>query len=176
MENIVKKELDSLLSLIGIEAEYSLEIEDNEGVSYFKISFEGDKLGYLIGNHGKHLDSFQYVLSMILRKKLPENTDYRVVLDVCGYKKDRDSKLERFALQKADDARILGEPVDLPPMRASDRRVVHMTLQVFDDIKTESIGEGMDRHIQIIPTSEKDMNIIETPDDTAEESEEDSEE
>jgi spoIIIJ-associated protein len=172
MKDIVIKELDTLLKLMDIDAQYTLDIEEVSGVSYIKIGFEGENLGYLIGGHGKHLDSLQFVLSMILRKHYKEEDQYRVVLDVCGYRKERDDKLEKFAMQKADDARILGEPVDLPPMKASDRRVVHLTLQVFDDIKTESIGEDRDRHIRIIPLTESEIGVdIDTP-----ESEEESEE
>ncbi|MFA5622618.1 MAG: R3H domain-containing nucleic acid-binding protein [Candidatus Dojkabacteria bacterium] len=172
MEDIVKKELDTLLSLMGIEAEYSMELEKSEEVTYIKVSFTGENLGYLIGGHGKHLDSLQYVLSMVVRKHFKEDEQYRVILDVGGYRKERDEKLEKFAMQKADDARILGEPVDLPPMKASDRRVVHMTLQIFDDIKTESVGEDRERHIRIIPTSEKDMDILPSSEEEQEESEE----
>lgn len=172
MKEIVAKELDTLLKLMDIDAQYTLDIEEVSGVSYIKIGFEGENLGYLIGGHGKHLDSLQFVLSMILRKHFKDEDQYRVVLDVCGYRKERDEKLEKFAMQKADDARILGEPVDLPPMKASDRRVVHLTLQVFDDIKTESIGEDRDRHIRIIPLTESQIGVdLETP-----ESEEESEE
>lgn len=172
MEKIVKKELETLLSLIDITSEYELKIEETEGVSYIKISFSGDNLGYLIGNHGKHLDSLQYVFSMMLRNKLPEGTNYRVILDVCGYKEERNKKIENMAMQKADDARILGEPVELPPMSPSDRRTVHVTLQVFDDIKTESVGEGEDRRVKIIPVSDKEI----IPESDSEEKEEESEE
>ncbi len=172
MEDIVRKELNTLLSLMGIEAQYSMELEKSEEVTYIKISFTGENLGYLIGGHGKHLDSLQYVLSMVVRKHFKEDEQYRVILDVGGYRKERDEKLEKFAMQKADDARILGEPIDLPPMKASDRRVVHMTLQIFDDIKTESVGEDRERHIRIIPTSEKDMDVLSTSEEDQEESEE----
>ena len=170
MEKTVKKEFDSLLSLMSIKDEYELNIEEKEGVSYINILFSGENLGYLIGNHGKHLESLQYIFSMILRKTLPEESNYRVILDVCGYKEERNKKLERFALQKADDARILGDSVELPAMSPSDRRVVHVTLQIFDDIKTESIGEGSDRRIVITPIDSKEAdNIL---DESEEESEE----
>ncbi len=157
MEKIVKKELDALLSLLNIDTQYELNIEQVEDVSYIKVSFSGENLGYLIGNHGKHLESLQYIFSMILRNKLEEGANYRVILDVCGYREERSKKIEHLAMQKADDARILGEPIELEPMTASDRRVVHVALQMFDDIKTESVGEGMDRRVQIIPLSEKDI-------------------
>ena len=157
MEDTIKKELDTLLSLMGIEAEYDLNVEESNGIKYIKISFNGENLGYLIGNHGKHLESLQYVFSMILRKKFEEGMEYRVLMDVGGYKEERNKKIERMALQKADDARILGEPIELEPMSPSDRRVVHMALQVFDDVKTESVGEGNDRRVKIIPISDKEI-------------------
>ena len=157
MEDIIKKELDTLLSLMGIDAQYDLNVEESNGVKYIKISFNGENLGYLIGNHGKHLESLQYVFSLILRKKFEEGTEYRVLMDVGGYKEERNKKIERMALQKADDARILGEPIELEPMSPSDRRVVHMALQVFDDVKTESVGEGNDRRVKIIPISDKEI-------------------
>lgn len=172
MEKIVKKELETLLSLIDITSEYELKIEETEGVSYIKISFSGDNLGYLIGNHGKHLDSLQYIFSMMLRNKLPEGTNYRVILDVCGYKEERNKKIENMAMQKADDARILGEPVELPPMSPSDRRTVHVTLQMFDDIKTESVGEGEDRRVKIVPVSDKEIVSESDNEEKEEESEE----
>jgi spoIIIJ-associated protein len=164
MEDIIKKELDTLLSLVDIDAQYDLNVEESNGVKYIKISFNGENLGYLIGNHGKHLESLQYVFSLILRKKFEEGTEYRVLMDVGGYKEERNKKIERMALQKADDARILGEPIELEPMSPSDRRVVHMALQVFDDIKTESVGEGNDRRVKIIPISDKE--ILKGSDDT----------
>jgi len=154
MEDTIKKELDTLVKLLNIDSEYSIEVEEVDGVSYINVSFEGQDLGYLIGNHGKHLDSFQYVFSLVLRKKLPQDTDYRVVMDVGGYKEEKNRKIERLAMQKADDARILGETIELSPMSPSDRRVVHMALQVFDDITTESTGEGRERRVMIIPTEE----------------------
>lgn len=155
MEKTVKKELDILLSLLEIEAEYEFKTEKVDDIKFFKISFTGEDLGYLIGNHGKHLESLQYIFSIMLRNKLKEGTNYRVIMDVCGYKEEKGKKIERIAMQKADDARILGEPIELDPMSPADRRVIHVALQVFDDIKTESVGEGMERRVRIIPVSDK---------------------
>ncbi len=149
---IVKKEADEVVKLLGIECKYDVEVEDGEeDIKIINISFEGEDLGYMIGNHGRHLDSLQYVFSLLLRKKFEEDFHFMVMVDVSGYRKERNSEIEDIALRKADDARLLGEPVDLKPMKASDRRIVHMTLQKFDDITTESQGEGLDRYVRIIP-------------------------
>jgi len=47
MEDIIKKELDALLSLVDIDAQYDLDIEESNGVKYIKISFNGENLGTL---------------------------------------------------------------------------------------------------------------------------------
>lgn len=157
MKKKLQKQLDTLLKLMGIDTHYDIEEEKVADTTYIKVSFKGENLGYLIGGHGRHLDSLQFILNLMLRKEFGEDSGYRVLLDVADYRKGRDEKLEKFAMQKADDARILGEPVDLPPMKASDRRVIHIALEKFDDIKTESVGEDRDRHIRIIPVSDSDI-------------------
>ena len=149
---LVEQEVDTLCSLLRVECDKKCELEDgDEGVKYIKVYFEGEDLGYMIGNRGRHLDSIQYMLQIIMGRKLEQDPNYRVFVDVSGYRKDKDSKLEELALQKADDVRILGEEVELPPMKPSDRRIVHMVLSKFDNISTESRGEDRDRYIVIKP-------------------------
>ena len=138
--------------MLKVESEREVSIEEGEeGVKYLKVNFEGEELGYMIGNRGRHLDALQFILQIILGRKLGEEVDFRVFVDVAGYRKEKDDKLEQMALEKADNARILGEPIELPPMKPSDRRIVHLALMKFKDISSESIGEGMDRRIVISP-------------------------
>jgi len=149
---IVDQELATLCELLNVECSKESKIEDgNEDEKYIKVIFSGDDLGYMIGNRGRHLDSLQFMLQVILGRKLPEDLNFKVFVDVGGYREEKDKKLEEMALQKADDVRILGEEVELPAMKPSDRRIVHIALEKFDDITTESRGEGMDRHIVIMP-------------------------
>lgn len=149
---IVDQELSTLCELLNVDCVKESKIEDgNEEEKYIKVVFSGDDLGYMIGNRGRHLDSLQFMLQVILGRKLPEDLNFKVFVDVGGYREEKDKKLEEMALQKADDVRILGEEVELPAMKPSDRRIVHIALEKFDDITTESRGEGMDRHIVIMP-------------------------
>ncbi len=149
---IAEKEVANLCSLLDIDCDVDVTMEEGEnGIKYVKVAFDGEDLGYMIGNRGRHLDSIQFILQVILGRKLGEDEDFRVFVDVGGYRKEKDSRLEELAMQKADDARILGERVELPPMKPSDRRIIHLALMKFDDIKTESEGEGMDKHIVITP-------------------------
>ena len=129
-----------------------MEEGDNDEVTYIKIYFEGERSRiYMIGNHGRQLDSLQYILQLMVGKIIDQDPRYRVLVDVGGYRKEKDSKIEDLALQKADDVRILGEEIEMEPMSPADRRVVHTTLSQYEDITTESIGEGVDRRVVIKP-------------------------
>jgi spoIIIJ-associated protein len=148
----MQKEVDTLCKLLDVDCEKRLELEEGEeGVKYIKVYFDGEDLGYMIGNHGRHLDSIQYVLQLMMGRMLDQDPNYRVFVDVGGYREEKNSKLEELALQKADDVRILGEEIELEPMKPSDRRVIHMALSKFEDISTDSVGEGRDRKVVIRP-------------------------
>ena len=153
IKKFVKEEIEILCSLLNVECEKDFDMEqgDDEDTTYIKICFEGDDLGYMIGNHGRHLDSLQYILQLMVGRVVEQDPQYRVLVDVGGYRKEKDSRIEEIALQKADDVRILGEEMEMEPMSPADRRVVHTALSQFDDITTESIGEGRDRRVVIKP-------------------------
>lgn len=140
---------------LSIRPKYAVEEVNSEGEdqTVITVTFEGEDLGFMIGRGGQHLNSLQYILSLMINKKFTEDPEKRiyVYVDIGGYKRDRDNKIESMALRLAEDARILGEPVDMDPMGPTERRVVHMILSKFDDIQTESFGEGMDRFVRIIP-------------------------
>lgn len=149
---LVTKEVDKLCELLEVECEKECVVEDGDNdIKYIKVRFDGENLGYMIGNRGRHLDSLQYILQVMVGRLIEDDMEFRLFVDVGGYREERDEKLERLAMQKADDARILGDEVSLAPMKPSDRRIVHLTLQKYEDITTESRGEGRDRHIVIVP-------------------------
>lgn len=152
---LVNKEVDTLCKLLSVDCERDCQVEDSEmGIKYIKVTFDGEDLGYMIGNRGRHLDSLQFILQVMVGRLLDDDMEFRVFVDVGGYREEKDHQLEEMAIQKADDARILGEEIELPPMKPSDRRIVHLALEKFKDIKTESRGEDRDRHIVIIPVKE----------------------
>jgi len=176
---LVEEEVKKILGLLGVGNMVNVTLGDGEeGTLVLNVDIEGDDLGYMIGNRGRHMQAFQYVVSSIVKKKVREKDAEKkiaVVLDISGYRRQRVEKLEKLALQKADDARILGDSVDLPPMSPGERRVIHTTLSQFDDIKTESQGEDRERFVRIIPISEKEIGITEETGDNTEESEEEQE-
>jgi spoIIIJ-associated protein len=161
IQKIAQEEFTKLQELIGFEGEVSMAVEDADDAKVLKINVDGSDLGYMIGAKGLHLNSLQFIFGMMLRGKVGDEQKLMVNLDVGGYRKEREEKVEAMAMQKADDARILGDRINMPPMNSADRRIVHMTLQKFDDITTESEGEGRDRHVVIVPKVGEQTDMLE---------------
>lgn len=143
------KKFFTLSNFEGIEIEAK---ENSSGIINVNISTPPDKIvsGLLIGKNGAYLDVFSYLLSLIFQKKFPESNK-KIIFDVNNYRLIYEEKLRNLALEVAKKVAILKKPVELPPMKAKDRRIIHLTLSLVPDIKTESIGEGKERHVVIKP-------------------------
>jgi spoIIIJ-associated protein len=128
------------------DPDYKTEIVEGEVTVY--VSFPGENMGFMIGPRGRFLQSFQFVVSTFLRKTFPDEK-ITVMVDAGDYLSSKIKRIEEYALNKADDARVIGDDIDLDPMSAFERKMVHSILSKFDDISTESFGEGEDRHVRI---------------------------
>lgn len=123
------------------------EYDGDEGELILDIT--GDDLAVLIGRHGRTLDSIQFLVSSIVRRKLGYR--YPVVIDVEGYKSRQRQKIESIAKSAANRAVSQEKEVPLRPMTPYERRIVHIALRDDDRVETESEGEGQNRHVVIIP-------------------------
>jgi spoIIIJ-associated protein len=103
--------------------------------------------GIFIGRNGNVLRSIQYVLN-VYAHKLDKNFPV-VILDIDGYKAKQFEILKTIALNAALRAKRLKEPVELKPMSASARRIVHMTLKNYPNIWTHSIGREPRRRVVV---------------------------
>lgn len=123
------------------------EYDGDEGELILDIT--GDDLAVLIGRHGKTLDSIQFLVSAIVRRKMGYR--YPVVVDVEGYKSRQRQKIESIAKSAANRAASQGRDVSMRPMTPYERRIVHIALRDDSRVETESEGEGSDRHVVVKP-------------------------
>jgi spoIIIJ-associated protein len=146
-----KKYLEDLLSFFGLNVDVYATSEDGEVIELSVPSTHMN--GFLIGNHGDTMRSFQYLTSMALKSQEAELD--RVNVDIADYKKQRAHRLEERAEVWLKEVKDSGEEKHLPPMNAADRRTIH---KLADDhgLTTESEGEGRDRHIVLKPTKQED--------------------
>lgn len=137
-----KKYLEDILSFFGLNVDVYATSEDGEVIELNVPSTHMN--GFLIGNRGDSMRSMQYLISMALKSGGYKVT--RVNVDIADYKKQRASRLEERATEWLEKVKESGEPMDLKPMNAADRRTIHR-LAGEHGLETESVGEGRDRHI-----------------------------
>jgi spoIIIJ-associated protein len=140
--------LEEVADGLGLDCEVSVEELDGE----LRGCFEGDDVGLLIGRRGQTIDAVQHLAQRILfhggRSKV------RVVIDADGYRERRAQTLHQDADDAADEALRSGESVELAPMPASERRVVHEHLRDRGDVSTHSEGEEPERYLVVSPLEE----------------------
>ena len=116
------------------------------------VSCVGSDLGMLIGRHGQTIDAVQYLANAVMWRRHPEDRK-EVIVDAAGYRDRRRVALEALALRSADRALSDHEPVELEPMTAVERKVVHLRLKEFDGVETTSEGTEPNRYVVVHPVA-----------------------
>lgn len=152
-----KKYLEDLLSFFGLNTDVHATSDDE----VIQLGVPSTHLnGFLIGHNGENMRSLQYLVNTALK-----NNDFahnRVNVDIADYKKQRADRLRERAEDWVKQVKESGQPMDLQPMNAADRRVVHQ-LAGEHGLLTQSVGEGRDRHIVLKPGAEAGGSQPENP-------------
>lgn len=144
--------LESIFKLLGVEADVSFLPERSSTDKDFFVSVASPDSNILIGYHGETLNSFQQVLNAILFKKYAK--DAIAVLDVGGYRIEREQKLLDMAQTASEKARFLGRPIALPALNAYERKLIHQRVSEIEGVSSLSEGEGHERRVIISPVSQ----------------------
>jgi spoIIIJ-associated protein len=142
----VRSLVERIVSELGVHGRVEVR-EDAYGVH---VDCTGGDLGVLIGRYGQTIDAVQYVVNAIAARREGERVE--VTVDAAGYRERRRAMLERLAVRNAERARATGQPVELEPMTAVERKVVHLRLKEFDGVETSSEGTEPNRYVVVSPT------------------------
>lgn len=144
-EDRLRELVTRVVAALDIEATIEVQSSPDE----LRATVEGEDVGLLIGKHGTTIDALQH---LALRAALRGAADGpRVVVDASGYRARRENALQREADRAVADAVRYGRPVELEPMRALERKVVHMYLRDRTDIETHSEGDEPERRLVVSP-------------------------
>ncbi|QQS20190.1 KH domain-containing protein [Candidatus Saccharibacteria bacterium] len=143
-----KKYLEDILSFFGLNTDVYATTEDNEVI---ELNIPSTHLnGFLIGQRGETMRSMQFLVSSALKNQ--NFAMCRVNVDVAEYKKQRADRLASAAEDWVKHVQETGEPYEVKPMNAADRRTVHRVASEAG-LVSDSVGEGRDRHIVISPAA-----------------------
>jgi spoIIIJ-associated protein len=126
--------------------------EDEESIL---VSCSGRDLGLLIGKRGQTIDAIQYLANAILFRRDPENRK-AIVVDAAGYRARRQVSLDALAVRSAEQAIAAGRPIELEPMTAVERKIVHVRLKDYPGVETGSEGTEPNRYVVIVPHPSRD--------------------
>jgi spoIIIJ-associated protein len=137
--------LTQVSSAIGVRCR----IDISETESAIEATCSGDDLGLLIGRHGQTIDAIQVLASAIASRG--EEQRKEIVVDAAGYRDRRRRTLESLAFRSAEEAMRGGSRVELEPMSAAERKIVHTALEHREGVTTSSEGEEPNRYVVVEP-------------------------
>ena len=139
--------VSKLLSMMEVDAMPTIRSGGDEE-NWPVIDIQGQDSGLLIGKRGETLRALQFVVNLMLPRKVEQS---RVVIDVEHYRDRRARSLQSLSTRVAERVAYSGRSITLEPMSAAERRVVHMALAEHPSVTTESEGLGEGRRVTVMP-------------------------
>lgn len=150
IEKVLKETLEDML--IKLEAPYDkviIEKEKQRDMDLYRLNIETEDPSMLIGFHGETIHALQHLLKVMAWEQT--KVEFNILLDVDNYRQRQEDNVITLAKRKVEMARKTKKIQILPPMSPYFRRVIHLFLTdaEFEDITTESIGDGDHRQVTI---------------------------
>jgi len=137
--------LQRILELLGFPAT----VEEHHLEEGLLLDVKTDDSGRLIGRQGQTLSDLQYITNRMLFQQDPSVP--KVTVDVCGYRAQARDALVKKAMEAAEKVRRWGDVVELEPLNAFDRRIIHQALKDDPSIETHSVEvEGTDKKVILL--------------------------
>jgi spoIIIJ-associated protein len=133
----------------ALDLRATVDIEESE--DEIRATVNGEDLGLLIGKHGSTIDAVQHLAFRAAFRG--RETRKQVTVDAAGYRDRREAALHRMADRAAAEALRYDRAVELEPMRAPERKIVHTYLSERTDVETHSEGDEPDRRLVISPAA-----------------------
>ncbi len=135
-----KATLEKILELLG----FSATVEEHTLEDGVLLDVKTEDSGRLIGRQGQTLSDLQYIANRMLFQQDP--TAPKVMVDVAGYRAQARETLVKKAMDAAEKVRRWGDVVELDPLSAFDRRIVHQALKDDPGVETKSVEvEGTEK-------------------------------
>lgn len=150
MNKKIEKVLQELLGMMGI-TDFSVKVDKKDEEFIAAVTVPEEESGILIGYHGETQSALQYLTGQIVNKG-EEKWD-RIIVNINGYRDQREGQLKQMANNAADRALASGIEIEMPFLTPAERRIIHMELSSRSDISSYSEGDGRDRRLVIAPKS-----------------------
>jgi spoIIIJ-associated protein len=144
-QETIRADIEKLLELMQFSSDVSISFEEGTLLAHIKGAHVDD----IIGEEGRTLDSLQYLLRKMLRKKFPYKINLN--LDAGEFRANRLEDLKKLSHKLAAEVKETGKTRSISSLNPSERRVIHLELQEEEQIKSRSVGEGLFKKVLIYP-------------------------
>lgn len=139
--------LQKLLDGMGVE-DYTVNVSI-EG-EYYRADIESERsIRFVIGRYGETLNAIQHLAQRMLNRLTEDPVE--VVVDADNYRERRREDLVKLARDVSSKVLEEDEEIELEPMIAVERKVVHEAVREIEGVKSHSIGEETNRRVVILP-------------------------
>jgi len=149
IQNLIKELIEKItVKLNGISI-------TEDGPKNIWVSAEVNESHFFISHEGEGLQALNHLVHRIIENKTPRPASdilgqgLGVFIDINGFQKKRVENIRAIAHMMSERARYFKSNIEIDPMSAFERRIVHEFLSEASDLKTESMGMGRDRRVVI---------------------------
>ena len=140
-----KEIVESILTSLG----FTVTVEEQKFDDGVMLDVKTEDSGRLIGRQGQTLADLQYITNRILFQQDPSSP--KVMVDIGGYRAQSRDALVKKAKEAAEKVRRWGDAVELEPLSAFDRRIIHHALKDDPDIDTQSVEvDGTEKKVLLL--------------------------
>lgn len=143
--NKTKELIEKILNHFDARAQVDVQEKDDQ----IDVKITGGDLSYLIGYRGQSLDALTDLLRQMVYKQTTEWPN--LSLDINGYNQQRIDRLFNLAKRFIDRVRFFQDEVELPLLNSWERKQIHTYISDYDDVESESRGEGKSRKMYLKP-------------------------
>lgn len=111
------------------------------------LDLSGVDSGLALSENAEMLDALEVLLFQMFGREL--DREHRIICDAEGFRRSRKAELQAMARFAGDQVRKQGRPFTFGVLNSTERRIIHLTLQLEEDLVTESVGTGRDRRLQV---------------------------
>jgi len=151
IQNLIKE----LIERTTVPVKEIVVSQDGSKTTWFSV--EVGQPHFFLGRNGEALFALNHLIKKMIEAKVviqnensqTENSNLSILVDINGFQKKRIENIHAIAHMMAERARYFKSNIEIDPMSAFDRRIVHEFLAEAGDLKTESTGEGLSRRVVI---------------------------
>ncbi len=141
--DFIKEYFEILGQQMNISIKPSVTIENDN----FNIDLVSDNNSVLIGKNGKNLNALQTMIRQVFHVQL--NMNAKINVDISNYRFDKLKRLDKQIENIINEVLESKMDIYLDPMNAYERRYVHNLVNKYEHVKTQSVGEGLERRVVI---------------------------